>query len=165
MELSVNGPTLVIQILNFLILLVALRTSLYEPMVAAIGEREKRVRKNLDDAEAVNRQALALKEEYQAKVQSAHQEAAGIVAQATRDAEHAKGEQLEAARREAALIVEQGRLEVARERDAASAEVRGRVVDLSVQMATHLLRDSVDANLQKSLVEQFVKKAERIHVG
>lgn len=165
MDLSVNVPTLVIQIINFMILLVALKMVLYEPMVTAITEREKRIRKNLDDAEAVNRQALALKQDYEAKLQDARQEAAGIVGQATREGERIKGERVEAGRHEAQLLMEKGRQEIEREREGAMTDVRGRVVDLSVQMATHLLRDSLDSDLQTRLVQQFVKKAEGLHVG
>lgn len=165
MTIQINFWTLVLQIVNFAILLVALKAVLYEPMVRAIGDRQARIKKELDEAESLNRQARELKAQYEAKLKEAHQEAAGIIAAAHQEAERKKTELLEEGRREAHFLVEKGRNELQREQQQAMSDLRGRVVGLSVEMAGRLFRDALSPEQHRALIETFVKKADQIHVG
>jgi len=165
MEMTINIPTLVVQIANFLILLVVLKMVLYEPMVAAIQEREGRIKRALDDAESINAEALSLKEQYETKLRAAQSEAARVVQNATQEGERLKSELVTEGHGEKQRIIDKGHQEVAYERQQATAEIRGRVVNLSVDMAGQLLRDTLGPSEHRAIVEQFVKKAENIHVG
>ena len=165
MHISINVPTLVIQIVNFIILLVALKAVLYHPMVKAISDRQGRIKKELDEAEALNREAKALKEQYEVKMREAHSEAASIVAAANQEGERWKAEIIEEARREAAFLVEKGRTELTREQQQALTDLRTRVVDLSVDMASRLFRDAVTPDQHRALVDKFLEKARTLHVG
>lgn len=165
MHISINVPTLVLQVVNFLILLFALKLVLYEPMVKAIGDRQGRIKRELDEAEAINRQATDLKQQYEAKLRDAHNEAASIIAAANQEGERRKAELGEEGRREAAFLVEKGRTELTREQQQAVGDLRGRVVELSVDMASRLFRDALTPEQHRALVEQFLKKAGQLHVG
>jgi F-type H+-transporting ATPase subunit b len=165
MQISINIPTLVIQIINFMILLFALKAVLYGPMVRAISDRQGRIKKELDEAEALNREARALKENYETKIREAHNEAASIVAAANQEGERRKAELIEEGRREAGFLVEKGRTELTREQQQALSDLRGRVVELSVDMASRLFRDALTPDQHRALVEQFVRKAGQLNVG
>lgn len=165
MHISINVPTLLIQIVNFVILLVAMKAVLYQPMVKAISDRQGRIKKELDEAEALNREAKALKDQYEAKVREAHNEAASIVASANQEGERRKSELIEEGRREAAFLVEKGRTELIREQQQALGDLRSRVVDLSVDMASRLFRDAVTPEQHRALVDSFLEKARKLNVG
>lgn len=165
MEFQVNVYTLLIQVINFIILFYALKSVLYEPMLKAIGERQGRIKVELDEAESVNREAVALKQQYDTKLKSVQQEGAEIIASANKEGERRKAELLEEARKEAQFLVEKGRTELTREQQQALSDLRGRVVDLSVEMASRLFRDTLTPDHHRALVEQFVKKAGQLNVG
>ncbi|NDD28398.1 MAG: ATP synthase F0 subunit B [Proteobacteria bacterium] len=165
MHISVNVPTLVIQLINFMILLVALKAVLYHPMVKAISDRQGRIKKELDEAEALNREAKALKDQYETKLREAHTEAAGIVAAANSEGERRKAELIEEGRREAAFLLEKGRTDLNREQQQAMGALREQVVDLSVDMASRLFRDAVSPDQHVSLVNKFLEKARTLNVG
>lgn len=165
MEMSFNVPTLVVQVANFLILLVVLKMVLYEPMVAAITEREARIKRALDDAESINAEALSLKSQYESRLKEAQSEAGRIVQTATQEGERLKSELVTEGHSEKQRIIDKGHQEVAYERQQAMSEIRGRVVNLSVDMASQLLKDTLGPSEHRAIVEQFVKKAETIHAG
>jgi F-type H+-transporting ATPase subunit b len=165
MEMSFNIPTLVVQITNFLILLIVLKIVLFQPMVEAVGERERRIKKALDEADALNREAQGQKDQYDVRMKEARQEAAAMVNAATQEGERLKNELVEEGRKEASHLVDKGRSEVARERQDAMAGIRGQVVNLSAEMASQLLRGSMTADEHRRMAEEFVKKAERLHAG
>jgi len=165
MQFQVNVPTLVIQIVNFIILFFALKVVLYEPMLKAIAERKDKVKKELDEAESVNREAKALKEQYDVKLRGVQQEASEIVASANKEGERRKSDLVEEGRKEAHFLVEKGRTELVREQQQALGELRGRVVELSVEMATRLFRDALTPDQHRALVEQFLKRAGQLNVN
>lgn len=165
MELTFNLPTFLVQLLNFFILLTALKMILYEPMLKAISDRQAKVQGTLSEAESVNAQAQSLKKEYEAKLAAAQQEASAIVQQATQNGEKQRTEIIDEAKQEAQHLLEKGRTELSRERQQALAEIQGRVVNLSVDMAARLFKESLTADQHKKLVDSFVKKAEKIRVG
>ncbi len=160
-----NVPTLVVQVANFMILLVVLKMVLYEPMVAAITEREARVKKTLDDADAVNAEARSLKEQYEAKLRDARGEATAILQQATAEGERLKGALVAEGQAEKQRIIDKGHQEVARDRTEAEVQLRGRVVTLSVDMASQLFKDTLEPEQHRLLIDQFLKKAGRAHAG
>lgn len=165
MQISINVLTLVIQIVNFSVLFLVLKKVLYEPMVRAIGERQARIRKELDEAEAINREAQALKEQYDSKLRNVQQEAAGLVASANQEGERRKSVLVDEGRAEAHHLLEKGRTELSREQQQVLSDLRGRVVEISVDMATRLFRDTLTPEQHSALVAQFLKKAEKLNVG
>lgn len=165
MELTVNIPTLLVQVANFIILWVVLDMVLYKPMVGAITERQSRITKAINEAEAINNEALTLKEQYEARMRDARQEAAAIVQAATQEGERVKSQLTAEGHQEKQRIIDKGQQEVQRERQQALSELRGRVVDLSVDMAGQLFRQTLGPDQHRQLVEQFLKKADQIHVG
>ncbi|MBM3463126.1 MAG: F0F1 ATP synthase subunit B [Armatimonadetes bacterium] len=165
MEMSFNVPTLVIQIANFLILWIALDMVLYKPMLGAIAERQEKIKKAIDEAEAVNREALSLKEQYDAKLKEARQEAASIVNAAAVEGQALKSQLVAEGNEDKQRIIEKGHSEVSRERQEALSEVKGRVVNLSVDLASQLFKDALGPDQHRALVSEFARKASQIHAG
>src|SRR5213080_4769794 len=73
--------SLIVQVVNFVILLVILRL-LYKPFLAKMQERTVAIQKSLEEAQAARAEAARQQEENEARLRAAHAEAAAIRAQA-----------------------------------------------------------------------------------
>lgn len=78
--------TVLAQIVNFLILVWLLKRFLYHPILNAIDVREKRIAKELADADAKKAEALKEREEFQRKNKEFEQQRATLFSQATEEA-------------------------------------------------------------------------------
>src|SRR3970282_671866 len=101
--------SLIIQAVNFLILLILLTKLLYKPLLAKMDERTQAIQKSLDEAQAARAEARKERDEFAAKIQAAHAEAQGIRATALKDAADEQRRLVDAARAEAARLVASAR--------------------------------------------------------
>ena len=62
-ELGISLPTLITQIVTFIILLVLLRFVAYKPIMRMMDERSKRVKESMEQAEELKKQSAAGQEE------------------------------------------------------------------------------------------------------
>jgi len=89
------------QALNFLILVWLLKHFLYQPILNAIDEREKRIAKELADAVAKKAEAQKEHEEFQKKNEEFDQQRAGLLTKATDEAKAERQRLLDEARKAA----------------------------------------------------------------
>ena len=80
--LEFHLSTIVFNIINLLVLFFFFRKFLFGRVNAVLEERAKLVQQELEQAETHNTQAQQLQSQYQEKLDSAHEEAGRIVAQA-----------------------------------------------------------------------------------
>jgi F-type H+-transporting ATPase subunit b len=88
--LGVNGPFLLSQIVNFLILFLALRFLLWKPMLKMLNERKQRIAQGLEDAEQARRDRERAQAEYEERIKQARQEREEILARAAEEGEQAR---------------------------------------------------------------------------
>jgi F-type H+-transporting ATPase subunit b len=150
--------TLVIQAINFIIaffILKALYVSQLKPIFEA---RAARIAREIEEAEALNSDAMARKADYEAKLNEARKEAGTILQQAVQHGEQVKAELLSKSREEARQIVEKGREEIRLEKERLFKEVKGHTAELAVAMASRLLRETVDPETHQKMVRTFAQK-------
>src|SRR5688572_21766993 len=104
--------SIVIQAINFLLLLLILGKLLYKPLLAKIEERTQAIRKSLEEAQAARAEAQREREEHAAKLQAAYAEAQAIRATALKEAAEEQRRLVDGARAEAARLVESARNEM-----------------------------------------------------
>lgn len=159
------NATLIAQIINFLILLAILAKFAYKPIVAALEERQARIKANIESAEQEKAAAEQLRKEYQAQLSQARTQAQDIVEKAMKVAQQNKDEILEEARSEHARMLNEARVEIQREREHALAQLRSEVVALSVVAATKIVDRNMDNEINRQLVEDFIAKLDDCNVG
>ena len=152
--------SLLIQVINFLLLLVLLYKILYRPFLVKLEQRSAAIKKSLEDAELARTEAQRQREEHRAKVQAAHAEAEAVRAAALKDAAEEHHRLTESARQEATRIVEAGRVEIARDIRRAKEELRKEVGDLAVLVAERLMRRSLNAEDHKKVVQDAMERLE-----
>jgi F-type H+-transporting ATPase subunit b len=155
---AVDVPKLAFQVLNFLLLLYLLNRFLFKPVLKLLDEREARIKKGLEDAEAAARDRELAKAEREAALDEARKEAQAMVARANKIAEDSRAEILADAKAQADKAASRAREEITAEKDKAMAELRSTVADLALQAAGQLVRSEMDTPTQRRLVEDFLKE-------
>ncbi|MDQ7824813.1 MAG: F0F1 ATP synthase subunit B [Candidatus Eremiobacteraeota bacterium] len=158
MELSI--PTIVIQIVNFLIFLAVITHFLYRPVIKMLNARKTQIEKEIKDAEALKAQAAGLRQDYEAKLRDAQKTAQDIIRKATESGESIKNDIVNEAKKEAQHEKERGEEEIKLERERALQSISTYVADLAVTMAGKVLASSLDKATHQRLMEDFVKKVE-----
>ena len=155
---GVDVPKLIFQVINFLLLLYLLNRFLFKPVLKLLDERESRIKKGLEDAEAAAKDRELAKAEREAALDEARKEAQAMVARANKIAEDSRAEILAEAKAQAEKVTARAREEITAEKDKAMAELRSTVADLALQAAGRLVRSEMDTPTQRRLVEDFLKE-------
>jgi F-type H+-transporting ATPase subunit b len=153
--------SLIIQAINFAILLFLLTRVLYRPIVGKLEERSEAIRKSLEEAQEARSQATRERQEHAAKLQAAHGEAQAIRAQALREAQEEQRKLVEAARAEAARLEESARAELDQDVRRAREALRQEVADLAVGVAERLVRKSLRDEDHRRIVEDAIARVGR----
>jgi len=164
--LGINGPFLLSQIVNFLILFLALRFLLWKPMLKMLNERKQRIAQGLEDAEQARRDRERTQAEYEERIKQAGREREEILAKAAQEGEQATADTLAQARAQSERIIAEGKETVERERQQMLAELRSQMAALSIAAANKLIGEALDEQRQRRLVDEFFSgiKAGRVVV-
>ena len=145
--------------LVFIALFLVLRRLAWPVILRNAEQRERRIRKQLEDAEKMNTDAKRLLEEHQKMMASARDQTHALLAEAKAVAEREREALLARARQEQEQILERSRREIASERERAVAQLREEAVDLSLAAAAQLLEQRVDSEADRRLVTEFLASA------
>ena len=155
---SVDLPKLAFQVINFLLLLYLANRFLFKRVLGLIDERNTKIEKGLEDAEAAARDRELARAEREAAVAEARKEAQAMIARANKIAEDSRTEIVTQAREEAEKVATRAREEINAEKEKAMAELRATVADLALEAAGKLVRTQMDSGTQRRLVEDFLKE-------
>lgn len=158
---AVDPGLFVWTLLVFLLVLWVLGKFAWGPILGALDAREQGIRKSIDDAAAMRSEAQLLLEEHRKQVADARRQSQEIVAEGRAAAERVGREIQDRARDEANRIVERARAEIERERDVALGKIREEAVELALAAASRLLRERLDEDRDRALVQQFLSELDR----
>jgi F-type H+-transporting ATPase subunit b len=159
-QFGVDVWKLLFQVVNFLLLLWLLNRFLFRRVLQALDDRQARIAKGLEDAEAAARDRELARAERERAVAEARREAQELVARATKIAEDTRNELVTAAREEAEKVTARARDEINAEKERAVGELRAQVADLALEAASRLVRREMDGQTQRRLVEDFLSQVE-----
>ena len=155
--------SLIVQVINFLLLLFLLTKLLYKPFVAKMEERSQAIKKSLEESQAARLEAQRQREEHAAKIQAAYAEAQAIRATALSEAAEEQRRLVESARGEASRQVESARAEMAADLRRARQELRQEVADLSIAVAEKLVRKSLNDADHRKIVQDAIAGLGRVN--
>ena len=154
---SFNLWQVLISLANLTLLYMGLKKILYKPVKAVLENRKAAIAKAYDEAEEYRNSANAAREEYAAKLATAHTTADEIIHDATVLANR-RGEKIVAeAHQKADEIVRQGELEASMEKKKAMETIRQDITDVSAAMTEKLLGREMSTEDHRSMIEEFLK--------
>jgi len=128
----------------------------HEMMVKYVDQRRDRIKAELDEARRLKEEAQALLAQYQRKQRAAEQEAAGIIAGATAEAERMMAE---AKTKMEEFIARRGKMaeaKIAQAEVQALADVRAAAADAAVSAAEKILTQIVKGEVADRLIVKGV---------
>jgi F-type H+-transporting ATPase subunit b len=158
-ELGISWPTLITQVVTFIILLLLLRFVAYKPIMRMLDERSRRIKESMDQAEAIKEQSANTQEEIKKQLEQASREGQERIARAVKAGEDVKQKAQEDARKEAENLVTRARSEIHRERDEVISEVRREFADLTVLAAGKVIEKSLDKEGHRELIEKVLEES------
>ena len=154
---SLNVWQILISLTNLSILFFALKKFLYKPVKAVLENRKEAIAKSYADAEKAQTEANAARDEYNAKLATAHTTADEIIHDATVVANR-RGEKIVAdAHQKAEEIVKQGELEASMEKKKAMESIRRDITDVSAAMTEKLLKREMNEADHRGMIDEFLK--------
>lgn len=150
--------SLLIQMGNFIVLLIVLHRLLYKPFMAKMEARTEAIRKSLDEAQAARAEAARQQEENALRLRSAHQEAAAIREQALKEAADEQRRLVEAARLESQRLIDTAKAQLDSDIRRAREELRQEVSDLATAVAEKLVRKSLRDEDHRRIVADAISR-------
>jgi len=146
---------LLLQIFNFLILFVVLRTWVYKPILGLLDRRRQNIAQGLEDARVAAEARASAEKEAAKIVADAQAEASKVVREANERAQDVAKEVKSEAEAEAAKAHESALAEAETERNRILGELRGQVAALSIAATQKLVGEALDEKRQRDLLDEF----------
>jgi F-type H+-transporting ATPase subunit b len=157
--LGINLPQLIAQIVNFALLLLLLRLTLYKPVLKMLDERKKKINEGLNAAEIARAEAAAAQANIQAQLDTARAQGQEIVGNAQQIATRIQADAREEAGRDREAALERARAEIQLERDRAIGELRAEFAEITVSAAEKVINQSVDRPAHQRIIEEALAES------
>ena len=147
-------------IVTFLGLLWALKKLAWGPLLEALETRQDAIRKSLDDAQQAKVELERLHAESAKIIQQARVEGETIITQSRADGDRLREEIRAKARTEADHIVKNAERQIQLETSRALEQIRREAVDLSVMIASKIIRRNLSKEDNQRLIDEALKQVE-----
>lgn len=164
-SLGISLPTLIAQIVNFVILFGLLYLVAYKPIMRMLDERSRRVRESMEQTEYIKEQAALAEKESAKRIAEAGKEGQKIIEQAVQAGEEARRKAQEEARKEAERQSARVQVEIQQERDEAVGELRKAFADLTVLAAGKVIDRSLDKEEHRRLIDKTLEESSSLKEG
>jgi len=158
--LGISLPTLLAQIVNFLILLAIIYFFGYRNLLKKmLDERSQKIKDSLEQAEKVKAEAARAEEDFKRRLEASGKEGQEVIARAIRSGEEARQRAQAEAKQEAQGLIERARGEIQRERDEAIGELRQEFADLTIVAAEKVIEKSLDKQAHQQIIEKVLEES------
>ena len=144
-------------ILTFLVLLGVLAKFAWNPLLKMLKDREDLIRSSLEDAEKAQTELANLNAEREEIINKARSEAQSILSEGKVAASKLKDETLKAAKDQAKSILTDAEKQIRIEKHKAIEEIKSEVVDLSLSVATKLIKKNISREDNQTLIDESLE--------
>jgi F-type H+-transporting ATPase subunit b len=146
------------RVINTLALIILLVYVLKKPLATFFSERRTRIARELDEAREQRNRAERTIEEYKVKLAGMEAELEKMRAELRKSAETEKEKVLANAERMANAMVESAKVAAEQELRNAKIALKNEAVELAVQLAEALIRERINEDDRKRIVEDYLVK-------
>src|SRR6266436_3140313 len=159
---DINGGVIIWTVVIFLILLAGLWRLGYPVLVKSVEERERKIKKQLEDAEKANAEAQRLLDEHKKQIAAAHNQAQEILAKAKSVSEKERATLLAKDREEYDALLNRARKDIDTEKEKAILALRREAVELSIAAASRVIEANLDTDANRKLVTDFLESIGKV---
>jgi F-type H+-transporting ATPase subunit b len=151
-------PDFFYRLLNFAIMVGALYFVARKPIRQFFAKRTETIANTLAELEAKKKEAEKTYQEYRQKLAQLDEETARILQEYVEQGEAEKAKIIANAEKATAEMRQQAELTIQQEIKSAKAELQQEIVELSVAAAEIMLKDKIEAEDHRKLVDDFMTK-------
>lgn len=160
---SINTGLIFWTLIVFAILLVLLWRFGFPALLKSVEERERKIQRQLEDAERANAEGAKLLEQHRQALATAKAEAQDLMAKAKVVSQKEREQLLAKTREEQEQLLERARREIEAEKEKAILALRREAVDLSIAAASKLVESNLDSDANRRLVLEYLASLEQRH--
>ena len=155
--LNINFFTALFTLVKTVILFLALKHFLFQPVMKMIADRQKEIDDLYSDAESSKYNALAMEVEYKQKLSAATETGERIVKEAVARGQAREEEIIHQANLDAAAIMDKAAADIAQEKKKAINDAKDEISGIAIAIAEKVVEREINAADQQQLVDDFIK--------
>lgn len=155
--LAIDTGQILIQLAATTILFIVVFRFLWKPITTLLEERREIINNDLEEAKKVNEEAYKIKEELDAKMQEAKNEAKFIIETSRERGENERVRIVEDAEKEAVARIKKAEDEIMREVTVARQNLKQEIVDVAFEVAEKIVEKEVDQKVHNKTVESVLE--------
>lgn len=162
--LNINA-TVIIQLINFLIMVAVLSFLAYKPILKIMHERESQIINRISNAEHEYENAKNLKEEYFKQLQETKIQAQKILDQAKNQAKELKERFLDESREENLKLIKITKAELLRQKDKMLEDTRKEIIEIAIQCASKIINREINAKDEERFANEYIEQLTIENIG
>ena len=155
--ISIAPWTMIFQLINLLILMVAFKKFLFKPVMAILAKRRAEIEGHYEEAEKAENDAKTMKADYEEKMAGAREEADRVIRTATESANAMSQSIVSDAREQAGQIKRRAESEIEMERRKAFDEVKGELSGIALDIAQQVIEREVKEKDHEAFINEFIE--------
>lgn len=155
--ISVNIWDILISLINLLLLFLILKKFLYKPVKKVMAQRQQQVDDLYGAADQAKDQANAMKQEYEARLSTAREEADELVRTAVQTAQRKGDQMLAEASDQVAYMKQKAEGDIEREKKQMMQDARKEISDMAVSIASKVVEREINKEDHAQLVDEFIR--------
>ena len=156
--LGVNPWTALFILLNTLTIFFVASKFLFKPVMKIISDRQQEIDGMYEAAGTAQKEAEALRLEYQQKLSAAQQTSERLVKEAVTRGQNREEEIIRKANAEAAAIMDKASADIAMEKKKAINDAKDEIAGLSLAIAGKVVGRELNSRDQSALIDQFINE-------
>ncbi len=144
--------------INIFILFFALSYLLFNPVKNVLKKRQERIASDISTAKQEKEDAIAMKQEYEAKLANVEQEAEEILSASRKKALKQEEEIIARAKKEAAAVMARANTEIELEKKKAVDDMKQEMISIASLMAGKVVSASMNTEIQDTLVDDALSE-------
>lgn len=153
--MEIYAQDIIISLINIVVLFVLLRMILWKYVIRYLSERQNRIRKELDDAEATRAQVKTLEDDYKQKISQIDEQGQKIIQDSIARAEEEAEEIQKETKNTVDEMLRDAKYRIELEHEQSLKDAQAEIVSLATEMAANILGREVSNADNTRVVDDF----------
>ena len=147
-----------LSVFSFVILFLVLKKFAFPPILAALDEREKKIRGDIEESEKLKQDVEEIKIDLEKKLKAAHEKADTIVQLAQDEAKKLQEKTVQETEAKVKQVQHEAEQEIESSRNKLLQEIRSYTAALTIASAEKFLKKALDDTDKKRLVDESIEQ-------
>lgn len=156
-SLGISWQGLIVQLVNFGLLLLLMGMFAYKPIIKMLDERSVKIKEGLEKSDEAEKRAVEIDAEAKKALEEARKEGQVLIAQAKEAADKRREEDITQAKKDAEALLERARAEILLEKDRAISELRKEFADITIFAAEKVINEELDAEKHRKVIDEVLQ--------